>query len=135
MRRVLTTCPIPSHVRVYVCRLVLPHPLSAQDILSQPKLGQSARYCWQYAVVNYASVVRLCEAHNSYFGHHPWKVDFEPFLSGKQCMINHLLLEETYAVSVLCGPREEGLTASGKAHSATRDFFNVCSTFGPAVRL
>lgn len=41
-------------------------------------------------------------------------------------MINHLLMEEVYAVSVLCGPREEGgLTASTKGRNPTRDFFNV----------
>lgn len=99
-------------------------------MLSEPKLGQSARYCWQYAVVNFASVVRLREAHDVWFAHHPWKIDFEPFLSGSHCMIDHLYLEEVYAVSVLCGPREEGLTASTKGRNATRDFFNVCMLLG-----
>lgn len=77
-------------------------------------------------MVNYASVVRLQEVHNTLFEHHPYKVDFEPFLAGKHAMIDHLLLEEIYAVSVLCGPREgEGLTASAKGTHATCDFFSV----------
>lgn len=82
------------------------HTLSAQDVLSEPKLGQSARYCWQYAVVNYASVVRLCEAQDAWFKHHPWKIDFEPFLTGKQVCVG------VCCVAPMCTPCPHARTHS-----------------------
>lgn len=88
----------------------------------------------EYALISHACLVRIKESHDEHFAHHPWKVDFDHYFKGPQRMIPPLLLEEVYAVSMLCSPlgkhdheggQDQGLTASVRAQNSAKRFFEV----------